>query len=321
MITTNGSNVYVAWSQRTKGDAAPRIYFSYSVNFGATFSKPIAIDVTPAVAAITPVIAGWGNDVYVAWSANGLSYVTSSTDNGSSWGQVYQFGGYHEPQLAAWGSNVYFISDSTGSLSLAYAYSNDNGNTWHSSSMGTGGSEPWIAASGSNVYITYELKSNSGAKVYGWISHDNGVSLGNQLLFSSSIPSGFEPQLYASGTNVYLAIHQVGAKPQVWMEVSVDSGDSWNNNVSLSGIGNNGWATVISISGQNIFTIWGAQVGATSTWNAYIGYSGDGGNTWTSAPGVDVSNNANGVAAPNTDIASSSIASYGTHGFAAWQST
>ena len=55
-----------------------------------------------------------------------------------------------------------------------------------------------------------------------------------------------------------------------------------------------------------------------SIWNVYASYSPDGGLTWTASPGMDLSGNGAGMAAPPTDVASASIMADGASGDAAW---
>src|SRR5271165_4391997 len=91
VITANGSNVYVAWSQTvpTLGKIQ-QVYFAASADYGRTFSTPIIVDTNKSVAAVTPVLAAWGSNVYVSWTNSGPSYERSSTDGGKTWGtQAY----------------------------------------------------------------------------------------------------------------------------------------------------------------------------------------------------------------------------------------
>jgi hypothetical protein len=126
VITANGSYVYVAWSQTVSG--VGQIYFTSSTDYGATFSTAIDVDTNASASAITPVLAGWGSDITVAWSNTGPSFVRSSTDGGVTWGPSFNIGAFHEPQLAVSGSNVYFVSDGHGGM--AYGVSHDSGATW-----------------------------------------------------------------------------------------------------------------------------------------------------------------------------------------------
>src|SRR5579862_1146345 len=164
VITANGTNVYVAWAQTE--NSISQIYFVASTDSGNTFSTPEIVDLNTSFSAITPVIAGWGSNVYVAWVASTRSFERSSNDSGVTWSKVNNLGSNHEPQLAASGNYAYFVSDGN-----SYAYSSNNGNTWHSVNLQIAhGAEPWIAASGPNVYVVWEQKHpNKTAPLYGVI--------------------------------------------------------------------------------------------------------------------------------------------------------
>jgi hypothetical protein len=320
VITANGSYVYVAWSQVDPGsNKTAQIYFSASSNSGASFSTAIIVDVNSSQAAITPVLAGWGSNVYVAWSNNGPSWVRASNNAGQTWGPAYNLGAFHEPQLAAWGSNVYFVSDGHGGM--AYGVSHNYGQTWNSSVGTMSEAEPWIAAAGNYVYIAWEQKHTNGtAPIYGMISDNNGTSFGPTTVLSGSVINDWEPQLTASGNNVYLAFRSLSPQ-SAWITMSSNNGATWTTPVDLSGKGNQvGWPLDIAVSGNYAYTIFGAST-TGSTWNAYTSYTTNGGSSWSPTGGVDLSLNSAGVAAPATDVASASIMANGGHAFAAWEST
>ena len=320
VITANGSNVYVAWSQTVPSlNKTSQIYFVYSTNYGSSFSTPAIVDTNSTVGAITPVLAAWGSDVYVGWSDNGPSYVRSSTDNGASWGPSYNIGLFHEPQIAAWGSNAYFVSDSFGGMALGVT--NNNGATWLISTVPVSSAEPWVATSGQYVYIAWEQKHTNGtAPIYGIISNNDGSTWGPTRILSGSVINDWEPQLTASGNNVYLAFRSLSPQ-SAWITMSSNNGVTWTTPTDLSGTGPQvGWPLDVAVSGNYAFTIWGSQT-AGSVWNAYTGYTTNNGASYTPSGGVDLSKNSVGVAAPSTDVASASIMANGNNAFAAWQST
>jgi len=66
--------------------------------------------------------------------------------------------------------------------------------------------------------------------------------------------------------------------------------------------------------------MWGQQIkSGSSTWNAYVSYSGNSGGSWSSP--IDISNNAKGVAAGNTDVTGFNLSTSGTHCYAVWTYT
>jgi photosystem II stability/assembly factor-like uncharacterized protein len=326
-MAANGSNVYVAWSEKNASLTFNQIFFTVSHDYGSTFSAPVQLSHTTTENAITPTIAASASNVYVSWtvsletakccSGNG-TFVISSNDNGSTWGPVIKMPGSHEENIAASGNNAYYI----GCCGL-FEYSHDGGKNWHFVAIGNPSKsvhEPWLATSGPYVYVVWETKPTN-STIYGQFSDDYGVSFGHVTLLSGSIRNDWEPQISAAGKMVYVAFHEQShiGNVQVWMTVSNNNGTSWGTPVSLSGPGDNGFADHIAISGNYAFTIWGARVGVGPVWNAYVGYTTNNGMTWTAPPGIDVSNNTNGVAAPRTDTEDASVGAFGTHAFAAWE--
>jgi hypothetical protein len=328
VITANESYVYVAWAQTTSPKNISQIFFASSSDYGQTFSYPQNVDGQPSVNAITPVLASWGSTVYVGWaedsSGYSASYVVSSANAGQTWSSVYRFGNDHEPQLAAYGSWGYAISDG------GYAYSSNNGTSWTENSKVRVGSEPWIAAYGSHVYIASELKDlNKSAPINMQISSNNGMTFGAVFNPNGQVVNVWEPQIAAQGSNVYLAFRSLGnnnTNPpttiSAWITTSNNFGANWTAPYQMSKSGHlTGWPLDVSISGNYAYTIFGsATTSGGSVWNAYVSYTSNNGSSWTSQPGIDVSNNALGVAAPPTDIESASImaSANGTSAFAAW---
>ena len=91
-----------------------------------------------------------------------------SYDNGATW-PFLDIGSFHEPQLAAWGSNAYFVSDAHGGMALGITH--NSGATAAISTVSVSEAEPWITTSGPYVYIAWEQKHTNGtAPIYGMVS-------------------------------------------------------------------------------------------------------------------------------------------------------
>ncbi len=115
LMAAFGSDVYVVWAQTSGAENNLQVYIAVSKNSGETFSAATQVAPMPDTPEITPVIAAYGSTVYVAWSANGTSVLTSSTNYGSAFSAPFTFSNIHEPQLAAFGSSGYAVADG-GSL-------------------------------------------------------------------------------------------------------------------------------------------------------------------------------------------------------------
>ena len=318
VIQANGSNVYIAWAQKISSTL--QVMFAYSHDNGTSFSAPIQITHS-SKNAVTPVLAGYGSQVYVAYAvSSGGSFVNSSADAGVSWTNPgFKFSSVSEPQLAAWGSNAYAIGDA------GLAVTNDNGTHWTSTfcpSCNTGlGSEPWISAYGSNVYAAGETKGKASV-IYAIYSKNNGSTWSTRVLLSKHQPDAWAPMVTAYGNNVYVAFHtHPGSKSA--KEYIITSNNFWLTNTTKqisSGGNDSSFAFNVAAQGNNVFTMWSQQV-TTTTWNAKVAYSTNGGLTWPgSPPAINISNNGNNSQiSPENDIATGSISSFGTHAFATWQ--
>jgi hypothetical protein len=242
VIAANGSSVYVVWAQ-AQSSKNETIFFAESNNGGATFSKATNVS-NPLFNSITPVIAEYGNNVYVAWNENYQSsanyggfqinytvksvFVTSSSDNGAQWttpfnasvGVAAQYPEAlgDEPQLAAWGNNAYLVFDAGGAPEegvFIYTDSNQSA-TWNGlttlmfNDTGALDREPWIAASGSNVYVTWNSNSEVGSNEpssynpYISVSNNNGVNFTAPLNLFPNGTVDWEVQDVAQGNSVYV---------------------------------------------------------------------------------------------------------------------
>jgi hypothetical protein len=318
LMAAFGSDVYVVWSQTSKSDPTLQVYIATSTDFGVTFSPAVLVDPSPYTPEITPVVAAYGSTVYVAWSANAQSVVAASTNYGASFGAPFTYSSMHEPQLAASGSYGYAVADA-GAL---YVTSN-NGSTWRQVYIGgCCGSEPWVEASGSNVVVTWETKATA-SQVYVASSQNYGATWTSAMLLSSQIPDSWAPMLALQGNTSIIAwrSNPGGSLSQEYSSVSQNAGLTWSNATAIGIVNHdNQWPFTVALSGSSAFVMWSEKVqsnSASADWQTLITYSSDGGNTWTSP--ISLTNSALSGAHAEQDIATGSVASFGTHAFVAWQ--
>jgi hypothetical protein len=319
LLSANGSNVYVVWPEVVNGSA--QIMEATSTDYGQSFNWTIQLTYGNS-SNITPVIASWGDNVYVAWTAGTYSFVSCSNDSGApgTWTIPYNYGTQHEPEIAAWGGQyVYAVSDA------GLAVSSNNCQSWQSESLHPWGSEPWIWAYGPNAYAAWEAKGNSSVVYYSY-SNSYGANWTQPAVLSSAFNDTWAPMVWAYNNSAWIAVHTYpgGPKSVVYMYTTSDAGANWSSPVQLSqgpriGSDTSFPFTVTSSDGQNVFVAWSQQTDA-NTWQVYASYSPDAGLNWTAAPGIDVSQNPNGTqASNNNDLANAAIASYGSNCYAIWQ--
>jgi hypothetical protein len=320
LLSANGSNVYVVWSE-TIGSGVAQIMEATSVNNGLNFSAPVQVS-TGSAAALTPVIASWGNYVYVAWTSGADSYLSCSSNAGAqnSWTTPWEYGYAHEPQLAAWGGQyVYAVSDD----SLWVSNNNCQPYSWRQERYSLG-SEPWIWAYGPNVYAAGEGKGTS-SRITIQVSNDYG-QYWNTATLSTTFNDTWAPMVYAYGNSAWIAVHTNpgGSLSEVYMYTTTNAGASWSAPILLSTPPKDGSDTsfpftVKTSDGENVFVAWSQQK-TPGYWQLYASYSANGGLNWTASPGIDVSQNPNGTeASNNNDLANAAITSYGTSCYAVWQ--
>lgn len=317
LLSANGSNVYVVWSQIV-GTTGTQIDIATSTNYGQSFSPVVQIT-NGSLGYITPVIASWGSLVAVGYAGNGETYLVTSQNNGTTWTSPLQISTNHEPQLAIWGNNIYAVADP-----LFFAVSNNGGQTWRVSSIGPTGSEGFLAAYGSNVYATWETK-NASSQAYVLVSNNYGVNYTISLL-SSTLQNSWAPMIWAYGSSAWIALHTFpgGNDSEVYVYTTLNNGSTWSSPVQLSTALSNSSDTgfpftVMSSNGHDVFVGWSQMLNPT-TWSLMVSYSNDGGSTWIPPPGVNVSQNPNGTSgSDNSDLADGAITSYGSTCFAVWQ--
>ncbi len=240
LMSANGSNVYVVWSQTI--NKVLQVFEATSINSGTSFSKPVQLTfANTAGGYITPVIASWGSNVYIAYvnASNQESYVTCSATAGVSWTSAYLFGTFHEPQLAAVGGNyVYAVSDhslqvSSNNCGIGAKQGDVN---WTDDTPAVGvHAEPWLAASGNNVYAIWETK-HSTSQVQVMNSSKSGLSWTAPANLSTTLPDSWNPMIGAVGNNAWIALQQYpgGSASQIFVYTTSNAVSTWSSPTSLS---------------------------------------------------------------------------------------
>ena len=214
-IAAIGSNVYVTWEDRTPGNQ--EIFFRASTNNGTSFGLFQNLSNNTALSRL-PQIATSGNNVYVTWAdgtpGNFDIFFAVSNNNGVSFGTPINLsnntGSSFNQQIAASGNNVYVTWDDNtpGATDIFFAVSNNNGTSFgppiNLSNNAGNSAFPQIAASGSNVYVTWQDNTPGNRDILFAVSNNNGTSFAIPINLSNNIGDSLEPQIAASGNNVYV---------------------------------------------------------------------------------------------------------------------
>ncbi len=319
IVCATGSDVYVSWSQ-TVGSTGLQVFVTTSTDNGGSFTTAKQLSSgSPARGWITPVCAAAGSDAYVAWinGSPNQSWVSTTGNNGATWSSPYNYGHTREPEAAAVGNNAYIYSNRN------LVVSHNGGANWtHVIYNRTlNGDEGQISASGSYVFLATQTKTPTGY-IHLYYSNNNGSKFKTVNDFTPTLNDSWEPMVANYGKSAWIALvdYPGGSKANIYVYSTNNGGTSWSGPTSVSGTGHddNYPFTVASTDGQNVFVGFTQEM-KSGYWVFRVGYSSDGGTTWTAPPGINVSQNANGEAAFQNDLATGAISSYGAHCYATWE--
>jgi hypothetical protein len=172
-----------------------------------------------------------------------------------------------EQKVATSGSNVYIAWEDTsqgGNTDILFARSGNNGATFGNVatnlSNNTGEStNPQIAAFRNNVYVAWEDTSQGGkTDILFTKSTDNGATFGNVTNLSNNTGESTNPQIFASGSNVYVAWEDSTLKKSdILFTKSGNNGATFGNvTTNLSNKAGESTNPQIFASGSNVYIAW-----------------------------------------------------------------
>jgi hypothetical protein len=326
-ISISGKNIYEVWTaslagESTNGGRNSGIFFSKSVDSGASFSKPVAITNYKQGIKQEPRIAVSGKNIYIIWSDYSLGaaeiYFTKSTNNGVTFSMPValgtSFGAAEETRLSAFGDSVYvlWIGSANGVTAGAVLFrtSSDEGNTFsNTTSISSNGiaSKPEMSISGNNVYVVWYNSTLTNSNVIDdqilfTRSTNNGAHFDSQINLSNN-PNSFSsrPQVEASGKNVYVAWLESGPNhtlniANTYFARSVDDGATFStpirfsNNVAANNYSFNFDTPKIASSNStyddNVYVLWAYTSSSNSSLpqktDLFISRSANGGASFSS---------------------------------------
>ncbi|MDC8452628.1 MAG: glycoside hydrolase [Candidatus Nitrosotalea sp.] len=258
-IAVSGHNIYVTWDGESVCPhdkcQTDNIFFSKSVDNGATFTKPINLSNTTL--AFVPQLAASKNNVLVVWSEDQYPDVlfTKSSDGGSTFSNKINLSkklGYNSeaPQIAVNGNNVfvsfYHYSNSganvlNSSQGLYLTKSSDGGNTFGEpikiSSEGNIWASTLDITSGKNVYFSwraFNITSHRGDVFFAKSGDNNAID--NVINLSGSLEENgnLEPKLAVDGGNVYVGWDVDTPGDNIYFRASNDDGKTFGNIINLN---------------------------------------------------------------------------------------
>ncbi|MCK4718887.1 MAG: exo-alpha-sialidase, partial [Thermoplasmata archaeon] len=141
----NGSNVYVTWADNRDGPPGTEAYFKRSTNNGASWEPETRISDNDGHDSTHPVIATWGDNVYLVWDDNYYEstggrpelFFSKSTNRGEDWtvpvnlttDDHYDSG---SPDICVNDTNLHVVwgDYKDGNWETYYVKSEDSGDYW-----------------------------------------------------------------------------------------------------------------------------------------------------------------------------------------------
>ena len=294
----NASNAYVVWQDSILGN--DEIFFRASQGLGT-------INVSNNTGSSqNPQIAASGNNVYVTWidntPGNADIFFAVSNNNGTSFGPPINIsnnaGSSQNPQIAASGNNVYVTwqdNTPTGNIDIFFAVSNNNGTSFGppiNISNNTGSSEvPQIVASGNNVYVTWRDEIPDNTDILFAVSNNNGASFDTPINLSNNTGFSINPQIAASGNNVYVTWNDNTANTpdnnEIFFTASNNNGTSFGPPINISNNAGSSEVPQIATSGNNVYVTWADD----NPGNTDILFAVSNNNGTSFGPPINISNN------------------------------
>lgn len=140
--------------------------------------------------------------------------------------------------------------------------------------------DPQSAVTDGHLYRAYTLITGcANAAVFFKFSTDNGTTFHPQIEISNDRIISGEPQITASGSNVFIAWAQYGSNPEILFRKSTDNGSTFENPVIVAQAQGSFYNKKIIAAGNNIEIIWS---GITENYNRaeFLSISTDGGTSF-----------------------------------------
>jgi len=264
----------VTWVDDPPGPDFTDIFFSRSIDGGATFEPPVNVSAT-AGSSSKPVLAIFGRTVLIAWvdDTPGTSniFLTRSTNGGVTFEPPVNvsntLGDADSPQLAVSGSSVLVVWTNTtlGNSELLVRRSTDGGATFeppvnvsNNQIINSYGFE--LAFSGSTVLIAWEalIAFPSNANIFVARSDDGGATFGLPVNVYASSGTSENPRIAISGSTVLIAWEEwmAGVTTDIYVSRSTDGGATYGPPTNVSNTAGFSEAHRIAISGTTIIIAW-----------------------------------------------------------------
>jgi PKD domain-containing protein/K319-like protein len=296
-------NIYIVWVDNTAG--LYDIFFSKSIDGGATFSAPKNLSNNPGFSFDPRIAVDSHGAINIVWTDNspGSSDIlfSRSTDGGLTFSNPLNLS--NDPpdsgsaQIAVDASgNISVVWESDNiTFGLLYTHSTDGVNfstplNLATNTLGSFGPQLALDSIG-NIYVAWQDDFNSSASISFSSSTDKGATFSAPKNLSNSTGFAMDPEVAvdASGNlDVAWEDNSPGTN-DVFFSRSTDKGATFSKPADVSGSGSNAKALQMSVATGNVYLAWEANTPAVFSRDVFFAHSTDGGATFQ--PPVNVSNN------------------------------
>jgi hypothetical protein len=210
-VEVSNSNIFVIWKEGTD------VLFKRSIDNGSTFEASKNLGSAQPPLFETPQITSDISDVFVVWadeSLNGFTsadiFLSSSTSSGASFENEINLSSTGndslKTQIAVSGTNVHVVWVENGEIKIKSSTDNgvSFGSTKNLSDNTNSSGDPQISASGADVHVVWKDGTENDAEILYTKSTDNGSTWQNIINLSENDDLSETPQVYSSGTNVFV---------------------------------------------------------------------------------------------------------------------
>ncbi|MBI4131322.1 MAG: exo-alpha-sialidase [Nitrosarchaeum sp.] len=297
-VVTDGKNIFIAWTEFSKGNHAGDILFSKSIDGGETFSVPQNIS-NQQGSSITPFIRVDGTSIFVTWTYRYQEdhyseiFFSKSIDGGATFstpqkisGSTFSYGSRLVTDdmniFVTWG-DITYSDNRYENMEIFFSKSIDGGATF-STPQNISNTEEFsqnssIATDGKNIFIAWHDEPNNNSDIFVSKSIDGGATFSTQNI-SNSPDGSVGARIIADDTNIFVTWFEFSKGiGDIFFSKSTDGGATFSTPMNLSKNKENSIVPFMVTDGKDIFITW-TDATTTGSWIVFS-KSTDGGATFS----------------------------------------
>ncbi len=240
-----------------------------------SFDSEVNLSNTAGVDSTDPKVVATGTNVYIAWQEGSTSdiFLNASSDSGSTFlsgtkNLSNDDEASNQLQITAKGDTAYVVwRNDTTDDDVYFIRTTDGGSNFDEpinlSDDTTDARKPQIATVGSNVYVVWENHTSSNVEIVFRNSTSSGAAgsfspliTENATNISDDTTDSVDPQIVASGSNVYIVWQNDTSSGDIYLAASTDSGKTFPTITQISDDPESSIEPKIAASGSQVYVIW-----------------------------------------------------------------